>query len=40
MIIMKAEATEEEIAGVVKEVKKYGLKEDMMKHLEEFIEKI
>lgn len=29
MIIMKAEATEEEIANVVKEIKKYGLKADV-----------
>ncbi len=29
MIIMKAEATEEEINNVVKEVKKYGLKADV-----------
>lgn len=29
MIIMKAEATDEEIANVVKEVKKYGLKADV-----------
>ena len=29
MIIMKAEATKEEIASVVKEIKKYGLKADV-----------
>ena len=29
MIIMKADATEEEIAGVVKEIKKYGLRADV-----------
>src|SRR4030042_2772583 len=31
MIIMKAEATEKEIANVVKEIKKYGLKADVSK---------
>ena len=31
MIIMKAEATEEEIANVVKEIKRYGLKADVSK---------
>ena len=29
MIIMKSEATREEIANVVKEIKKYGLKADI-----------
>ena len=29
MIIMKSEATKEEIANVVKEIKKYGLKADV-----------
>ncbi len=31
MIIMKAEATEQEVASVVKEIKKYGLKADVSK---------
>ena len=31
MIVMKAEATKEEIASVVKEIKKYGLKADVSK---------